>query len=67
MRATQQQLFRQELEQVARKVLEQSTEIGNQLTSQVAATRSDGRITKGDILASNNNVQELSTAIAASP
>ena len=29
--------------------------------SQVAAARSDGRITKGDILASNNNVQELST------
>ena len=29
--------------------------------SQVATARSDGRITKGDILASNNNVQELST------
>ena len=29
--------------------------------AQVATTRSDGRITKGDILASNNNVQELST------
>ena len=27
----------------------------------VATARSDGRITKGDILASNNNVQELST------
>ncbi len=29
--------------------------------AQVATTRSDGRITKGDILASDNNVQELST------
>ncbi len=29
--------------------------------AQVATARSDGRITKGDILASNNNVQELST------
>ena len=29
--------------------------------AQVATTRSDGRITKGDILASSNNVQELST------
>ena len=29
--------------------------------SQVATARSDGRITKGDILASNSNVQELST------
>ena len=34
--------------------------------AQVASTRSDGRITKGDILASNINVQELTTKPAVS-